>query len=44
MELVRQIVFFYERGEQGGVFKVMKNDHFLLFLAVWVFSPKFLSR
>ena len=26
---------FYERGWQGGVFKVMKNDHSLVFLALW---------
>ena len=38
------IVFpwFYERGLQGGVlvFKVMKNDHVLVFLAVCVLFPK----
>ena len=41
-----QIVFilFYERGWQGGVFKVIKNDRFLAFLAVWVLFPKFLGR
>ena len=40
------IVFllFYEWGWQGGVFIIMKNDHFLEFLAVWVLFPKFLSR
>ena len=26
---------FSERGWQGGVFKVMKNDHSLVFLALW---------
>ena len=36
-------ILFYERGWQGGVLKVMKNDHFLGFLAVWVLSPKFLG-
>ena len=25
-----------DQGQQGGVFKVMKNDHFLVFLAVLV--------
>ena len=40
------IVFFlsYERGWQGGVFKVIKNDHFLVFLAVWDVFIKFLGR
>ena len=40
------IVFllFYEWGWQGGVFIIMKNDHFLEFLAVWVLFPKFLGR
>ena len=41
-----QIVFllFYERRWQGGMFIVMKNDHFLVFLAVWVLFPTFLGR
>ena len=26
---------------QGGVFKVMKNDYFLVFLTVWVFFLSF---
>ena len=40
------IVFIlsYDQSWQRGVFKVMKNDHFLLFLAVWVLFPKFLGR
>ena len=40
------IVFnlFYDRDGQGGVFKVMKNDHFLVFFDVWVLSPIFLGR
>ena len=40
------IVFslFDERGWQGGVFKVMKNDQFLVFLAVWVLFPEFFGR
>ena len=24
-------ILFYDRDGQGGVFKVMKNDHFLVF-------------
>ena len=41
-----QIVFllFYERRWQGGMFIVMKNDHFLVFLAVWVLFLTFLGR
>ena len=35
---------FYERGWQGRVFKVMKNDNFSMFLAVWVLSPRVLGR
>ena len=40
------IVFLlcYERGWQGGKFKVMKNDHFLMILAVWFLFPNFLGR
>ena len=40
------IVFLlcYERGWQGGKFKVIKNDHFLMILAVWFLFPKFLGR
>ena len=37
-------LLFYEGGWQEGVFKVMKNDCFLVFLAVWVLFPKFLGR
>ena len=39
------IVFpwFYEGAWQGGVFKIMKNDHFLVFLVVWVIFTKFLG-
>ena len=37
-------ILFYERSCQGGVFKIMKNDHFVVFPAVWVFFPKFLGR
>ena len=32
-----------DRGQQGGVFKVMKNNHFLVFLGVWVFFHNFLG-
>ena len=35
---------FYQQVWQGEVFKVMKNDHFLVFLAIWVLFPKFLGR
>ena len=35
---------FYEKDWQGGVFKFMKNDHFLVHLAVLIFFPKFLGR
>ena len=39
------IVFpwFYEGAWQGGDFKIMKNDHFLVFLVVWVIFTKFLG-
>ena len=37
-------ILFYGRGWQGGVFKVMKNDHFLVFSPVWVLFLKFLGR
>ena len=36
--------FHYDQGRQGGVFKRMKNDQFLVFLAVWVLFPMFLGR
>ena len=36
-------ILFYDRDGQGGVFNVMKNDHLLIFLAVWVLFPKFLG-
>ena len=40
-----QIVFilFYEESWTGEVSNVIKNDHFLVFLAVWVFFHKFLG-
>ena len=37
-------ILFYERRWQEGVFKIMKNDSFLVFLAVWVLFLKILIR
>ena len=37
-------ILFYEQDWQGGVLKLIKNDHFSVFLAVWVFLPNFLGR
>ena len=37
-------ILFYERSRQGRVFKVMKNDEFLVLLAIWVIFPKFLGK
>ena len=37
-------ILFNEQCWQGGVYKVMKNDHFLKFLVVWVIFPKFLGK
>ena len=37
-------ILFYERSFQGGVFKIMKNDHFLVLLSVWVLFPELLRR
>ena len=34
-------VLFYHRDVQGGVFKVMKNSPFLVFLTVRYFSQSF---
>ena len=36
--------FFDDRNGQGGMFKVTENDHFLVFLTIWVIFPKFLGR
>ena len=36
--------FLWKSTLPGGVLKLMKNDHFLVLLAVWVLSPKFLAR
>ena len=33
------LILFYEGNWQGGLFKIMKNDHFLVLLAVWVLFP-----
>ena len=46
MQLRVQLFFilFYNRGLQEGVLKVMKNDPFLVFLAVRVIFPRFLGR
>ena len=38
------LFFFYERSWQGGVFKVMKNKYFLVFLTIWVLFPNILVR
>ena len=35
---------FFEWGWQGGVFIVMENGHFLVFLEVLIIFPKFLVR
>ena len=42
MQLRVQLFFilFYNRGLQGGVLKVMKNDPFLVFLAVRMIFPQ----
>ena len=37
-------VLFYEQCWQGGVFRVVRNDNFLVFLAVWVLFFTFLGR
>ena len=29
-------ILLYDRDRQGVLFKLMKNDHFFVFLAVWV--------
>ena len=36
-------ILFDNQDWQEGVLKLMKNDHFLVFLAVWGFFPKFLG-
>ena len=37
-------ILFYEQSWQRAVLKIMKNDHVLVFLVVWVFLPKILGR
>ena len=37
-------ILFYVQDWQEGVLKHMKNDNFLVSLAVWVFLSKFLGR
>ena len=37
-------ILFDNPDWQGGVLKLMKNDHFLVFLAVLVLFPEFLGR
>ena len=37
-------LLLYKQSWQEGVFKVMKNDYFLVFLSVSLLSPKFFSR
>ena len=34
-------ILFYDRDWDGRVFKLMKNDHFLVFLTVWCPFPTF---
>ena len=45
-EVALLLVFFlfHDRDWQGGVFKVMKIDRFLVFLPLRVISSKFLCR
>ena len=37
-------ILFDDPDWQGGVLKLMKNDHFSVFLAVWVIFLMFLGR
>ena len=37
-------ILFDDRGWQEGMFRVTKNNHFLVFLAVWILFPNFLGR
>ena len=37
-------ILFYGQNWQGRVFRIMKNNHFLVLLAVWDIFPKFMSR
>ena len=38
------LFLFYNQGWQGGVFKVIKNGHFLVFLVVLFIFHKFISE
>ena len=38
------VILFYDRDGKRGVFKVMKNDQFVVFLAVLVLFHKSLGR
>ena len=38
------IILFFDRGREGGVLTLVKNDHFLIFLAVCFFFLRFLDR
>ena len=44
--VVCPIVFnlFYDQDGQGGVFKDIKNDNFLVFLDIWVLSHNLPGR
>ena len=33
-------ILFHGRDWLGGVLKLMKSDHFLVFLVLWVLFPK----
>ena len=37
-------ILFYQWSWQGGGLKVIDNDLFLVFLAIWGLIPKFLER
>ena len=37
-------ILFYDQDWQGGVLKLMKNDHFLVFLTVWVSFSKIFGQ
>ena len=41
---VTVFILLCDRGRQGSVLKRTKNDHFQVFLAVWVFFLRFLGR
>ena len=37
-------ILFYEQGWEGGVFKLLKNNHFLLFLDAWILFSEFFGQ